>query len=166
MGMITLGLCGLLACGYTYAVSGRTTGFYARTFIKIEERMTIARFVRENTQYEDVVFTADPELWDDRQYMYTGTSRKRIYLVRSLADMAKILNPIKGDYRVNILTRTEHPSERARTDVRFLDELANKATSCAKSLDAWLYKIPKDAFLTFQPAQNGHNAGGNPTWTK
>jgi hypothetical protein len=166
IGMIAIGLCGLLACGYAYTISSRIPDFYVRVFRTIEERLTIAQFVRENTQYEDVVITADPELWDERQYMYTGCSRKRIYMVRSAADIDKIVNCIQGQYRLNILSRTEKPSASARFDARFLDDLTTKATECSKSMDARLYKIPKDAYTAFRPSSDSKTSGGNTSWRK
>jgi len=131
-----------LTVGYVYAESPRILPQFKRTVPDTGKR-AIAEFIAENTQYEDVVFSPHRDLEQTISPLYLAFSMKRVYVASKLKYVYEKLQPIAGDYVVNVLVKAESPSPKDSGMRRLL----SRAYDTADGPGVRLYKVRKRDFL-------------------
>jgi hypothetical protein len=142
-------VCGLLllaAALYAKQQFPRVATLYA-TSISQTDSIATARFIAENTGYEDVVFTWQGQLEQAVDPFWLAYSMKRVYLVNTLADVCAQVTAISRPCTVNFLCTASAPSP---PDPALAEIISRIPESCA-SHGLRLYKIQKEAFLAQCP---------------
>ncbi len=142
-------VCGLLlltAAFYARQEFPRVATLYA-TSISQTDSIANARFIAENTGYEDVVFAWQADLEQAETPFWLAYSRKRVYLISTLADVCAKVTPISTPCTVNFVCGASAPSPPDPA----LAEIISRTPASRASDTLRLYKVQKDAFLAQCP---------------
>lgn len=105
------------------------------------EVVTVGNFIRENTGYNDVIFSDNYEIFDANDYpAKLAFAKKRIYKTEKISDIYTKVNDIEEDYTVNVFSfgSGQHSSD--------IQKLIDSADTVVNGEGMTLYKISKDKF--------------------
>lgn len=105
-----------------------------------EEVVKVGKFIRENTDYNDVVFSDNYEIFDANDYpARLALAKKRIYKTEKISDIYAKVKDIEKDYTVNIFSFGSVNSQEIK-------KLADNADDVINGEGMTLYKISRDKF--------------------
>lgn len=140
-------IAGLLACCMTFiccssvysAHTKNAAGFFPESTDEYEK---LGAFLTENTDYYDVVFSTNYEIFDSNDYpQRLAYSKKRIYKVDSISQIYNKIKNIDGDYTVNIFS---YGADNSNAEIK---KLIEEAYDVETEGNMTLYKINKDVVL-------------------
>jgi hypothetical protein len=154
----TDGRIGRIICSVVCVLLLLTAAFYARqefprvatlyaTSISQADSIAKARFIAENTGYEDVVFAWQADLEQAEIPFWLAYSRKRVYLIGTLADVCAKVTAISTPCTVDFVCSASDPSPPDPA----LAEIISRTPASSASDALRLYKVRKDAFLAQCP---------------
>lgn len=107
-----------------------------------DEYETMGAFFEENTDYNDVVFSTNYEIYDSNDYpQRLAYCKKRVYKINSVSQIYNKVKNIEKDYTVNIFS---YGADNFNEEIK---ELTSRAYEVIDGENMKLYKIDKEIVL-------------------
>ena len=127
---------------------------YKRLFPKYDESsnqlISYSRFIRENTNYYDVVFS-NFIVADENPPELLALGHKRVYLTVSTNSIYNVVNNIKDDYNVKMILRYYNQF----ADARIIEFLSHADQTVQLGENVKLYMFTKKSILATMQSYNG-----------
>ena len=125
---------------------------YYKSLLDPAVDFSIEEFVKENTTFEDIVFSPNYEITASPP-QNLAISRKRIYKATSLAEIYDLVGDLEGMYTINIFIDSSWPLDDYEND-QSITLLMDKAENIISEEAYLLYEIPKEVFINTAKNQN------------